>query len=326
MTEIFICLTPLHIITAEKILEVEKIKSAVLLYIPDQNSKQHRYYFDRVSKEFRFSFYCPIKKNIFYDTLQILKCLKKLNLSLKKTVKPNIFIGNLRSIYPRLFIMSIDFSNIYTFDDGFANLLQKSFLHKDEKFIFRCFFKLFNPSLQYANIKNNIKKHYSIFSLKYQKNNHNKVFIKLFDFDCNQPQKNKPLKKVLLSAPFFEYNLLTKKEEQSLYNYIVDQFEIDCILKHPNEQTIKKLSRKIDYAKTLLIAEEFISNLTNDYRVKVYGFYSTALINIALTNQDTEVFNIHYDRIHTKDNKRIFDSFEIKTVYVKVKSTEYDEK
>lgn len=303
MHNIIICLTPMHILIANKIIDRKKKDSFDFIYLPDQDTDQHQYYFERISKKVDNSYYIPITKKIYKDIWKILNIAHKL----RTKNKPNFIVGNLKSIYSRLPMMLIGYSNIDTFDDGFANLLNNSFLDMPEKKYFKYFFKAFYPSLEYEKIKLNTHHHYSIFG---ERNNSN--YIQLFNFNTNN-MKLTSSKQILLTAPFSEYSMLNEKEEIDLYLRVISQFNITDILMHPNEK--KQKLNKVHIIQSELIAEEYIDLLSKKYKITVYAFYSTALINL-LSNKNINIINLHSPKMHNKNNKDIFKSLNIKVIDV----------
>ncbi len=306
MHNIIICLTPLHILIADKIIDSKDNELFQLIYFPDQDTEQHQYYFERIRKKVDNAYYVPVTKKISKDIWKILNIAR----ILKRKNKPNFIVGNLKSIYSRLPIMFIGYTNISTFDDGFANLLTDSFLDMEEKKYFKYFFKLFNPSLEYENIKSNIQKHYTIFNNKVITNN--TIPIKLFDYNTSSSTLTSS-KQILLTAPFSEYNMLSKEEEINLYLQVIDQFNITDILMHPNEK--KRKLNQVNIIKSELIAEEYIDLLSEKFQVTVYALYSTALINL-LSNKNINIVNLHTSKIHTEANRDIFESLDIKVIDV----------
>lgn len=306
MNNIIICLTPLHILIADKIIDNKKDKQFQLIYFPDQDTEQHQYYFERIRKKVDDAYYIPVSKNISKDIWKILNIVR----ILRRKNKSNFIVGNLKSIYSRLPIMLIGYSKITTFDDGFANLLAHSFLNMQERKYFKYFFKLFNPSLEYEKIKSNVHQHYTIFDN--QKNIDDKIHIKLFDFHT-QNLKLTSSRHILLTAPFSEYKIINEKEEFDLYSHVIIKYNITDILMHPNEK--KRKLNQVNIIKSNLIAEEYINVLSEKFQVTVYAFYSTALINL-LSNKNINIINLHTPKLHTESDRNIFKSLDIKVIDV----------
>lgn len=306
MHNIIICLTPLHILIADKIIDSKNDELFQLIYFPDQDTEQHQYYFGRIRKKVDNAYYVPVTKKISKDIWKILNIAH----ILRRKNKPNFIVGNLKSIYSRLPIMFIGYANISTFDDGFANLLTNSFLDMQEKKYFKYFFKLFNPSLEYEKIRSNIQQHYTIFDNKEIINN--TINIKLFDFNTNYSALTSS-RQILLTAPFSEYKMLNEEEEIDLYLQIIKQFNITDILMHPNEK--KRKLNQVNIIKSKLIAEEYIDILSEKSNVTVYALYSTALINL-LNNKNISIINLHSSKIHTESNRSLFKDLGIKVIDV----------
>jgi len=300
MINIFICMTPLHLLISEKILEQKINKVNFLIYIPNRNTEQNKHYFDRVNCSFHKAYYNPIDKNLFIYLYEIIKvCLK-----LRNDDKINYFVGNLKSVFSRLPMLITGYKEINIFDDGFANILPNSFLYQPEKKYIKIFFKIFNSRLEYEIAQNSIKKYYTIF-----KNNQilNHTYIELFKNTSSINSKN--TRSILLTSPFSEYKILDTEEESNLYKKVIQEYSITDVLMHPNEKKIK--ISEINILNDIFIAEEYVSMLSKTSNIIVYAFYSTALLNLSL-NDNLNIICLHYKKIHTIKNKIIFNSLDIK--------------
>jgi hypothetical protein len=251
------------------------------------------------------TYYLSLTNNLIINIWHIILLMYKL----RKMTYASVFVGNLKSIYIRTILLFIDYKQISTYDDGFANLTN-SFLNTPESKYLEFFFKLLSPKLQYKNVSKNIKTHYTIFDL-YKNNNMNKYkkTVKLTLFN-NQSKiiATDVVKRILLTSPLSEYNILSLSIEQKLYQKVIKENKITDIIMHPSEK--KEKINGTNIIKNILIAEESIGKIAKESKVIVYGFYSTALINL-LSNENVKIVNIHVNEIHNDKNAIVFDSFNI---------------
>lgn len=310
MTNIFICLTPLHALIAEKILELEKINNFILIYYYEIDNAKHRYYYERLAKNARRAFYLHKNNKIF----SACKTFFFLYLELKKEPRPvSFFAGNLKTIYSRIIIFLTGFKYLYSFDDGLGNISGEGYIYEGR-----------NPGklsgllsftgihFTYASMINRIKKHYTLYPLENAMPN--AVLINLFGNNYIQEKSGEKEAVVLLTGPFSEYKTLSRKEEKMLYKKIIEKFNVSHIIPHPADQEQKINSAGIEIIHSEKIAEDILLDLRKQYKnIKVLGIYSTALMNLSGI-KGIEIINVHYRLKFSYDRMRaLFSSLNIKT-------------
>lgn len=313
MTNVIICLTPLHALIAEKVLELEKIRDFVLIYYYEEDNAKHRYYFNKLAGKAKRAFY--LNKN--NKVLSALKIFSFLYFELRKEPGPvNFFAGNLKTIYTRAVIFLTGFKNLYSFDDGLGNVCGEGYLYEGRNPGFLTRLLSFSGiHFTYASIVEKIKKHYTLYTL--ENIMPNTFYINLFD---NRNSENKVPEKetvVLLTNPFNEHKLLEKKDEIWLYKEIIKKFNVSYVIPHPREREQKINISGIEIIRSEKIAEEILLDLRQQYKkIKVLGIYTSALLNLNGI-EGIEIINVHFTtKIPFEKMKQLFSSINIKTVYI----------
>ncbi len=313
---LFICYTPLHILVVQQIIQSEEIDQFILVYFHDQDTDKNKYYYDVLVDHSQFAIKIKRDKKILNDFFPIYKAsriLKKYNTK----IQYSIYTANIKSVHTRLLMYFIGYGRLNTFDDGIGNILHTDFFTNDnDTKLSKLFFRLFQPSLLYTNLKKTISKHYTIYN---EKNVYPNTYkINLFTSFSNRiDKKSLPIMKIFLSSPFSEVGLINKKNELKLYNHIIEKYKIDKILPHPGEKT-KKISTT-EYIDTHLIAEEYIYNISKKYNILIYGLYSTALVNISMNIPNVKVTNLHYSPISLDRDLEKFNNMKIQSEFVVLK-------
>tara|TARA_B110000908_G_C10238799_1_gene444913 strand:+ start:533 stop:1444 length:912 start_codon:yes stop_codon:yes gene_type:complete len=273
--KVFICFTPLHILISKQILKHEKINDYIFIYLCINRNKKNKFYYNEFAKGAIYSNYIQIGLNQFLPIVKLIV----LALSFRFKYKSNLtfYIGNIKKIHSRLFMLFSGFCNILTFDDGVGNIILDGYFFDNEKVIVKYFFLIFNKKFVYREIIKNIDLHYTIY-------NHRNVFENTRKISLHNNEKkvrgnvNEELV-VLITSPFSLFNMMSKEKEIIMYQKLVQQYKVDFIIKHPLERkdNIYDKSKIID---SHFIAEEIILNLLDRYNVTVIGTYSSVLLNL----------------------------------------------
>ena len=283
---LFICFTPLHILICEKIIENYHNEEFELLLICNYNNKKLPFYADKMK---------PKPKNIFKTTVYQAGILKNLNSSfkIKNMLKGkkyiNIFTPQPKGFFIATILNNITYKNLYSFDDGVANL------HYNSNFIYGKLAKLrlrnkIKKQIKYLllGIKPNdfenytsiLKAHYTIFPNMPNLIKNTKE-IKLFNENFSDKENRTKTIKLFLGQPIYEKEL---EKNRILIQKLIEKFKIDLYLPHPREEYIIK---NVKYIDTKLIAEDYIiSQLQKDKTInfEIYGFFTTALFTLSNLN------------------------------------------
>lgn len=274
------CRTPLQSIIANEL--VKKISGKIyFIYYPTSDSEKHVFYFNKIKlKNKIFIKWKPIKIS---DTLTDLFVWWRIPKFIRSINYQRLYISSIGSIPFSIFSGLNNEAEIFTFDDGTFNLFEENFIEWIEnepvgrKIVKTIFRGRKNPDI----IKQRIR-HFSIFDEKYSGFLNVPVEkILLFNQGCCNFKASKNKIRVLLGTWFSD------KKQQLIYEEIKKSDKFDVFLPHPAESSPLKISSdllqvvKIDDIKNL-IAEDFAFSLAKiGYEPVVYGFNSTALMNLA---------------------------------------------
>ena len=275
--KVFVCFTPLHILISKQILKYEKINDYIFIYLCINRNKKNNFYYNEFANGAVYSKYIQIGLNQLFPIFRLIF----LSISFRLKYKSNLafYIGNIKKLHSRLFMLFSGFSDIFTFDDGVGNIISDGQFSIDEKRILKYFFYFLNKKLIYREVIKNINAHYTIYD-------HRNVFINtikisLYDNEINDRSSVNEELVVLITSPFSLFNLMTKEQEVMLYQKIMDQYTVDFIIQHPLENGVSFFDKSM-IIDSHLIAEEIILNLLDKYNITLIGTCSTVLLNLHL--------------------------------------------
>ncbi|WP_075167654.1 glycosyltransferase family 52 [Acinetobacter indicus] len=272
---LIMCVTPLQMLIAEKIIHKFKDQKFDVIVVALADNEKYRYYYKKLEKISCNSFYY-VPKDGFLGFLEYINVLKKNGFAGKYT---NCFLASINSRHLQYIISKNKNTNIYTFDDGTANIIQNSIYYTNEKIsswkklIWQCI------GIKYYmnDIKKLSKKHYTLYE-GVSNIIENTEFLNLFE---SLESGCEPIKKIniYLGQPLIEIS--DKFTEQYILKAL-DNLQIDYYFPHPREKLIPKGNFEI--ITTPLIFEDYIINFLKDnpnVRVEVYSFISSALLNVS---------------------------------------------
>lgn len=277
---LFICYTPLHVLIAQKVIEIEAIQNFILVFYYQNNSEKTKFYFNKIAKMADEVFYIQKINSPFYTLKTIFSTAYKLNKLLIKN--PSVYVGNVKTIYSRLLIFLVGSYKINSFDDGMGNVCGEGYFYDDIKPTLKTqILSFIGLDFSYSNIYKKIKKHYTIYTTPNVMPNC--YYINPFDLNCRNETIHKDSKTaVLLMSTLEEANHLPLKQEIKLYQYLIDTFEIKYAIPHPLSKYERIFDPNVTIIKSDLIAEEIIMELKKKYNhIKLVGIYSSTLIHLA---------------------------------------------
>ena len=269
---------------AEKILDLYKEEDFELHLFCNVMNKKYNYYFNRLAGKVKKS------KIYVFNRKSRIKCLfflikLKLNSFFWKKID-RLFIGSIDNNHGHVHVHKYIHSDteLYTFDDGTANIFSESFFYKED-------FSYKNYLLRYVLcnktnlriIKDKSLKHYSIYHGK--KNIiANVEYISLFTSNVDSDHGNNSVKnekvRVLIGQPIYEnissvvYNELKYSD---LVKNIMCKYHIDYYFPHPREDFN---IRDIEYINTDFILEDYIlQGINNGNEYELFTFFSGGVIS-----------------------------------------------
>ncbi|MDX2372580.1 glycosyltransferase family 52 protein [Psychrobacter sp. PP-21] len=296
---LIMCVTPLQMIIAEKIIELNPDEIFDVLVIALNNNDKYKYYFDRLKKTCVASlYYIPDKgvKGFFSYTRKLEIC--KLNAKYQ-----NIYLASIDSRHFQYIISKNKAANIYTFDDGTANIIPSSLYYSNSKpkFFKRAIWRILGVKYYMEDLKKISLSHYTIYK-DIPNIIENKVFLSLFPRSdvSNDKGKQKQVIKFYLGQPLTE---ISEIFDISYVEKNINKLGIDYYYPHPREKVCPKGGFKL--VESPLIFEDYIVQFlveNPDVNIEVFSFISTTLLNIMNLNNvyvsyihDTQLFNLHQE-------------------------------
>lgn len=314
--KLFLCFTPLHVLVSRGVIESLSASSTVGIYISLSNSAKDRFYFERLSEICDKSFFMLLSSSRFSSVLRILwwYLLRERNLRFD-----SVYCANYKMFYGRYLCWLLDIKNFYSFDDGLANLSSSSFcFEREDSPWIKLFFSLFNRSFLYKELITKIQEHYTIYPLGLvcRYGGEKVSFLQLKQqFDdktrsCEASEAesaSEPSRlSILLGCAFSHFGFLSAESELEMENRAIIAHSIEHYLPHPRGLNTNAI--EADVIETDLVAEDYILNLVSaGIKVKLYGFCSSALINLSSVEG---VISFNIEPPFSFPGKAIFSAFD----------------
>lgn len=268
---LFLCTTPLQARICLEIIKDLESNNFDLIYYTRHETEIDIEYFKKLKYHAKNAILKKIVTNI---QLIIVNFTLPLPFN-KKNYYSNVYLASIDNLLFRHIIKKNKNINIYTFDDGTANIFKDSsyFNNKDsiKSLIYSKIFRL--PSKSFI-IKKSIK-HYSIFKNFDNILPNEKIkFITIFKIKKISDKTKQ--KTFFIGQPFEEY--LTKNQINNLKNYLKN-INIDFYVKHPREkqpiiEKIKELNKKKEIAEVAILKE------AGENKPIIISAFSTVLFNL----------------------------------------------
>lgn len=292
---LIMCTTPLQMLIAEKIIELNQDKQFdLLLIVGGEINDKFLYYYERLEKKCINSMYYIIgKRKKFFK----FNDFKKVFLSFMWGYYNNYYLASIDSKYLQWIILGKSNSSlVYTFDDGVANISRSSGYYKnDNECLVRSFiWRILGVNYSINELKEKIVTHYTIYE-DLDNIVENTKLIKFFEVGKSSCKNNNVIN-LFLGQPLYEINSVYTED---FVFKIIDKINIDIYFPHPREY-YKIKNNNVEVIETKLIFEDYIlSLLENNYFVNVYTFISSAGLNVSSLD-NTKVFYLYND--YLKEN------------------------
>lgn len=285
---VLVCKTPLQTLIANKIIDHYPNERFILIMILSHFNDKNIYYFNKLKNRVEHAILIDdtsYSRNKFIFLLELIFFKNPISgLKIKR-----FFLANTTSLYAQIILTESNIEEIYTFDDGLANIIDKSPLLSESRSI--------KNSIVNFLIKNNYspKKivdrsicHYTIYPNI--KNIIDKTYpIKLWsDFSTNKSCRSTRVLKILLGQPIFT----DANRNALLIRKTCSKFGIDKYFPHPLETY--SIS-DIEYIESPLIFEEYIlDKIIKDSKVIVYTYFSSVALNIySMPNVEIRIIKVN---------------------------------
>lgn len=289
---LIICLTPLQMFIAEKVIKKKNIKNNILVVIAYNDNDKFRYYYEKLSLLCEESYFFLIDNSTLLGRIFSMLKLKFFLPSINKNFFESCYLASIDCSYIQLITSSIKYNNLYTFDDGTINLLPNSSYYEDKNYSFseRIFRVLFGINDCVSLYRQKSKLHYTIF-----KNNRNIIdnteFIPLVELKQQSHHVHDEIVKIFLGQPLSEINITKDK----LIEFLVKE-KIDYYYPHPRE---KEIIDNINYIDSNKIFEDYLVDYIEkniSVKIEVYTFFSTVILNIK-DLKNIKVFSLYYKNL-----------------------------
>lgn len=315
--KIFICLTPLQMKISERIISENNIIDYKIICLFLVNNEKYKYYYEKLKKNSCDSF-------VYYpkDKATGLSLLKDVYVFKKMVLKSGILIGvsdiyaaSIDNRYVQLIVSLLKKSNIYTFDDGLANLNYNGSYYRNEKLSkFRFYlWKMVGVSIFTQDFRERSNLHYTLYGGK--KNIIDKVdYISLFSSIKKKKINNESVCNIFLGQPLYEIN---GKFDNFFINMVLNKMNIDMYFPHPRESY--KIDGSINVVNSIEIFEDYMFNFYEENffsKINIYTFYSTAVLNV-VNHKFIDTYVIYHEDILGEDLKSIFDNFGVNFINFK---------
>lgn len=295
---LIMCTSPLQLLIAERIIELKSGEEFDLLVTTATDNEKLRAYFQRLGKYCTNSLYY-VTSIEFSGFIDYTKQLKSHKLNKKYN---NYYLASINSQNFQYILSKNKSPNIFTFDDGTANIIPTSryYINYRPKLLKRAFWRIFGIRYYIEDIKRLSLLHYTLYE-DVPNIIQNKKYIQLFS-NNNQIKIEEKIKnetvRFYLGQPLDE---VLETFDVSFIEKTVDKLGIDYYYPHPREELYPKGNFQL--IESLLIFEDYITQYLQNHpnvNVEVFSFFSTALLNIANIErvQPTYIFNEELLKLH----------------------------
>lgn len=297
---LIMCVTPLQMIIAEKIIQLNPKQDFDLLVIALSDNEKYRYYYDRLKNICIASMYYTTEKGMkgFFNYI------RKLNKTKLDGKYQSLYLASIDSRHFQYVLSRNKKANIYTFDDGTANIIPQSLYYSNSKpkFFKRMVWRGFGIKHYMEDIKKLSSLHYTIY--KDVPNIIEKTqFVKLYGEYKSRSTPVTRVVKIYLGQPLEEISIDFNSQYVA---EIIAKLGIDFYYPHPREKVIPKDDFNI--ITNQLVFEDYIVSYLEDnpeVMVEVYSFISSAILNIA--SLDRIELNYIYDSYLYKNYKDFYE-------------------
>lgn len=285
---LIMCVTPLQMIIAEKIIKLKPEEDFDLIVIALSDNDKYRYYYDRLKNICVTSMYYTTEKGM----KGFLNYIRKLNKTKLDKKYQSLYLASIDSRHFQYILSRNKKANIYTFDDGTANIIPQSLYYSNSKpkLFKRMVWRGFAIKHYMEDIKKLSSLHYTIY--KDVPNIIEKTqFVKLYKEYKSSSTPVTRVVKIYLGQPLEEISIDFNSQYVA---EIIAKLGIDSYYPHPREKVIPK--GEFNIITNQLVFEDYILSYLEDnpeVMVEVYSFISSAMLNIA--SLDRIELNYIYD-------------------------------
>lgn len=283
---LIMCTTPLQMLIAERIIVLNSDKKFDLLVIALNDNKKYEHYYQKLKKICLDSLYYKTNSGLlgFFAYIKQLK-----NNNLNKCYK-ELYLASINSRHFQYIVSKNILSDVFTFDDGTANIINSSLYYMDndlskwKKIIWR----FLGVNYYMFDIKEKSKLHYTIYE-DVSNIISNTEFISLIpQLKLKSAIEGGEVVRFYLGQPLTEIH---EKFSNEFIEYKIRKLKLNFYYPHPREKNYPKVDFEI--IESNLIFEDFIVQYLMDnpkVNIEVYSFISTALLNISCLSRVSVIY------------------------------------
>lgn len=275
---LIICCTPLQVLIAEKIIDMNPEKQFFGVMLHTVENKKFDYYKQRLQAK-TDGFFSMVQHN---DRWNLLKEIVQLKARFSGKQFDTVYFANFPELHIQFLLSAIEFKQLNTFDDGTVNIVKHShFLNDDPDTLVRKFInKVLGNKYSTATLRSLSAQHYTIYP-DFPNIMPNTVAVNLMDNSIAVSESSESVN-ILLGQPVYNDN----SQNIELAQKAIKQFNIHYYLPHPRE---KYQVEQVEYIDTPLILEDYIAQEFSDRKCCVYTYCSSAILNIMNKSPNVEV-------------------------------------
>ncbi len=304
---LLICLTPLQMLIASKIVEQNPASYDVLCLSYNENEK-YDYYFNKLSliceNSYRFIVYSENKIYRIFDFARFKFYLFKI----LKNKYSKVYVASIDNPFFHLLLSVVKKDQVLTFDDGTANIYQESnyYNYPNKSAVQRLILKFLGNKYSTKRVIGESQKHFSIYK-GYKNIIENTSYIPIISA-ADLPLSDKKIK-IFLGQPIYD---LKGGDVEKVLSFI-KKIGVEYYFPHPREN---KRYDGINYIDSPLIFEDYILKLLAEgYFVELYTVLSTAALNIA-SLKNVKIIVLHEENLGRNYAKfyELFEAIDCKTL------------
>lgn len=275
---LIICCTPLQVLIAEKIIDMNPEKQFFGVMLHTVENKKFDYYKQRLQAK-TDGFFSMLQHN---DRWNLLKEIVQLKARFSGKQFDTVYFANFPELHIQFLLSAIEFKQLNTFDDGTVNIVKHShFLNDDPDTLVRKFInKVLGNKYSTATLRSLSAQHYTIYP-DFPNIMPNTVAVNLMDNSIAVSESSESVN-ILLGQPVYNDN----SQNIELAQKAIKQFNIHYYLPHPRE---KYQVEQVKYIDTPLILEDYIAQEFSERKCCVYTYCSSAILNIMNKSPNVEV-------------------------------------
>lgn len=301
---LIICMTPLQVLTAQKIIALTGNQPYIAIYMSYTDNKKHRHYYELLSKQSTNSAYLILKNKTNKERLLTFRDVRNSYkaLALSKYSIDNVYLSSIDTMFVQYILSKIKFKNLFTFDDGSANVFENSeyFIQKKQSSAKIAFKKLIGIRFNtIEDVKKEISKHYSIYPNEKNIIDHVEV-VNIFE-NVPKMRNNTPVEvqKIILGQGLD--TLIGEKNYKDILMNMSKFLDIGYFFPHPRENL--NFENWFEVIDTHLVIEDYLIEKMNsnaNTRFELYTFSSSSILSL-----------VNFNRISVKIvyNKVLMDEF-----------------